>query len=246
MTIHREEHAAYLQSGLGVLAQHFTSLDASRPWLTYWITHALELLGPKYALTGEFADHVVSFLASCQVPETGGFAGGPHPGQSAHLAPTYAAINTLVTLGTPAALAVVDRPSLRRFLLRMKTEAGGFTMHDDGESDVSARFVPPLKRPPRAQRRARPPRGSKPLRPTPRPPRPLRSAARTPRSPSPRSPTCSTPSSARARPSGLPRARPTKAASAPLRERRHTAATPSAGWRRSCSSAGSTPCGCRR
>ena len=112
------------------------SLDASRPWLTYWISHSLELLGPSHALRGDEADNVVGFLRRCQVPGTGGFAGGPHPGQSAHLAPTYAAINTLVTIGTPAALAAINRASLRVFLRRMKRPDGSFSMHDDGECDV--------------------------------------------------------------------------------------------------------------
>ena len=75
------------------------------------------------------------------MPESGGFGGGPHPGQSAHLAPTYAVLNTLVTIGTPSALGVVDRPSLRRFLLRMKQPSGGFTMHDDGECDVRGAYT---------------------------------------------------------------------------------------------------------
>jgi len=141
VSLRRDEHAAYLLSGLGGLSKGFTSLDASRPWLTYWITHSLELLGPEYALTGEPAAHVVSFLASCQVPGTGGFAGGPHPGQSAHLAPTYAALNTLVTIGTADALGAVDLSTLRTFLRRMKSASGAFTMHDDGECDVRGSYT---------------------------------------------------------------------------------------------------------
>ena len=95
------------------------SLDASRPWLTYWITHSLEMLGPPYALAGDEASDVARFLGLCQA-ETGGFAGGPVPGQIAHLAPTYAAVNTLVTLGTEATLATVNRRTLHSFLMRMK------------------------------------------------------------------------------------------------------------------------------
>ena len=132
----RTEHAAYLKAGLGSLAAGYVSLDASRPWLTYWISHSLELLGPSHALRGDEADNVVGFLRRCQVPGTGGFAGGAHPGQIAHLAPTYAAINTMVTIGTPAALAAIDRASLRVFLRRMKRPDGSFSMHDDGECDV--------------------------------------------------------------------------------------------------------------
>lgn len=137
VTFHRAEHATYLLNGLGNLSSGYVSLDASRPWLTYWITHSLELLGPEYALQGDRADDVVNFLKLCQTPgEIGGFAGGPYPGQSAHLAPTYAAVNTLVTIGTPQAYAAINRASLRNFLRRMKREDGSFCMHDDGECDV--------------------------------------------------------------------------------------------------------------
>ena len=129
----KAQHAAYLMAGLGTLAQGYTSLDASRPWLCYWISHSLEMLGEPHALTGQPAEDVVRFLSRCQVPTTGGFAGGPVPGQLAHLAPTYAAVNTLVTIGTRSALDSIDRKTLKSFLLRMKQPNGSFTMHDDGE-----------------------------------------------------------------------------------------------------------------
>lgn len=56
-----------------------------------------------------FASSVCQFLARCQSP-TGGFAGGP--GQHAHLAPTYAAVNALCIIGTEEAYGVIDRYSL--------------------------------------------------------------------------------------------------------------------------------------
>ena len=80
-----EKHVAYLLSGLETLPAHFTSLEASRPWLCYWIVHSLEVLGRRDALTDERRADVAAFLARCQAP-TGGFCGGPHPGQAAHLA----------------------------------------------------------------------------------------------------------------------------------------------------------------
>ncbi len=62
----------------------------------------------------------MDFLRRCRAP-TGGFGGGP--GQQAHLATTYASCAALCTLGSPAALAALDRPSLCRFLLRLKLPA---------------------------------------------------------------------------------------------------------------------------
>lgn len=46
------------------------------------------------------------FHIRCQCPD-GGFGGGP--GQRAHLAPTYAAINTLCIIGTEKAYNVINR-----------------------------------------------------------------------------------------------------------------------------------------
>jgi hypothetical protein len=40
----RDQHVAYLRKGLESLSGAFVSLDASRPWLVYWILHSLSLL----------------------------------------------------------------------------------------------------------------------------------------------------------------------------------------------------------
>jgi len=88
-----------------------------------------------------YDEHIVAFLASCQHRLDGGFCGGPYPGQAAHLAPTYAAINALVTLGTEEAFAAIDRPLLYQFLLSMKQPSGGFCMHHDGECDVRGAYT---------------------------------------------------------------------------------------------------------
>lgn len=49
---------------------------------------------------------VCQFLSRCQ-SATGGFTGGP--GQHAHLAPTYAAVNALCIIGTEEAYNIIDR-----------------------------------------------------------------------------------------------------------------------------------------
>lgn len=46
----------------------------------------------------------------------------------------------LATLGTERALAVIDRPALRGFLLRLKQADGSFLMHDQGEVDVRGSY----------------------------------------------------------------------------------------------------------
>lgn len=132
----REEHVKYLKKGLISLSSGYQSLDASRPWLCYWILHALELLDalpPENQL-----NKIATFLSKCQNLD-GGFGGGPD--QISHLAPTYAAVNALVICGTEHAYNVIDRKSLYNFLISMKDpKTGGFLMHKNGESDVRGAY----------------------------------------------------------------------------------------------------------
>lgn len=109
----------------------FKCLDASRPWIVYWILHALYLLDVN--LNNEMKNKVIDFLSRCQSP-TGGFGGGP--GQQAHLAPTYASINALCTLNTEEALKIINRKTLLEWLLRIKNKNGSMSMHEDGEEDL--------------------------------------------------------------------------------------------------------------
>jgi len=110
-------------------------LDASRPWFVYWITHAMEMLGAYDE--AEWPQRVASFLKHCQSP-TGGFGGGPM--QLAHLAPTYAAVSGLLVAGSEDAYRVVDRETIYKFLMRMKSPDGGFMMHDEGETDMRGTY----------------------------------------------------------------------------------------------------------
>ena len=113
------------------LSQGYECLDASRPWLVYWLLHSLELLGEE--LSEEEKAEIVGFLERCQDP-SGGFAGGP--GQVAHLAPTYAAVNALCILGTKQALECINRPAMVEWMNRLRQEDGAFMMHIDGELDI--------------------------------------------------------------------------------------------------------------
>lgn len=75
----REKHAKYLKNNLGGLSQGFCCLDASRPWMVYWICHALFLLNDEP--TDRYED-VIETLRSMQSP-LGGYGGGPQ--QLSHL-----------------------------------------------------------------------------------------------------------------------------------------------------------------
>ena len=56
----------------------------------------------------------------------------------------YAAVATLVTIGTDDALRTIDRPALSAFLHRMCAPAArgqGMTVHEGGEVDVRAAYL---------------------------------------------------------------------------------------------------------
>ncbi|KAL6614555.1 hypothetical protein ACP70R_036825 [Stipagrostis hirtigluma subsp. patula] len=132
----RDQHIEYLTKGLRHLGPGFHVLDANRPWLCYWMVHSLALLDE--VLDDDLEDDIVDFLARCQ-DKDGGYGGGP--GQLPHLATTYAAINTLVTIGSERALSSINRDTLHKFMLRVKDASGAFRMHEGGEIDVRACYT---------------------------------------------------------------------------------------------------------
>ncbi|CAJ2665424.1 unnamed protein product [Trifolium pratense] len=136
LEVQRDKHIEYLTKGLHHLSSTFSVLDSNRPWLCYWIIHSIALLGEF--IDDEIEDNTVDFLNRCQDPN-GGYAGGP--GQMPHLATTYAAVNTLITLGGDKALASINRDKLYGFMRRMKQPNGGFSMHDGGEIDARACYT---------------------------------------------------------------------------------------------------------
>lgn len=136
LELQRDEHIKYLNEGLKQLGPSFVALDSSRPWLCYWIIHSMALLGES--LDYQLESNAIDFLNRCQDPN-GGFGGGP--GQMPHLATTYAAVNSIVTLGGQKALSSINRDKLYNFLLRMKDPSGAFRMHDAGEIDVRACYT---------------------------------------------------------------------------------------------------------
>ena len=44
LALRRQAHARYAADGLARLPAGFVSLDASRPWIVFWIVHTLALL----------------------------------------------------------------------------------------------------------------------------------------------------------------------------------------------------------
>ncbi|KAG0212633.1 hypothetical protein BGX33_003448 [Mortierella sp. NVP41] len=135
LELRKLRHVKYVLGGLDHLASYWTSLDSSKPWLCYWILHALDILG--YRIPERLAIRAISTMRHIQSP-TGGFGGGP--GQDAHLATTYAAVNVLAIIGTKEAYDVIDREKLLEFLLSVKQKDGSFTMTVGGEVDVRGSY----------------------------------------------------------------------------------------------------------
>eukprot|EP00794_Sanderia_malayensis_P017786 gene17787-19563_t len=133
----RDRHIEYLKKGLHHLSSSYACLDASRPWLCYWILHSLELL--DVPIDCKDAENIAKFLDKCQDPN-GGFGGGP--GQLPHLAPTYAAVCALCILGRywEGAYNIINRKMLKEFLKYRRTPEGAFTMHRDGEVDIRGAY----------------------------------------------------------------------------------------------------------
>ena len=76
ISLKRAAHITYLMRGLAYLNCHYQSLDASQPWIVYWILNSLDLLGcipdpddsidPKARVVShETLSDTVKFLASC-------------------------------------------------------------------------------------------------------------------------------------------------------------------------------------
>ncbi|KAG1143314.1 hypothetical protein G6F37_007069 [Rhizopus arrhizus] len=133
--LRKERHITYLIKGLEGLGQWGSVLDASKPWLVYWIVHSLDLL--EYKFTPDITERLVSTIKHWQLP-SGGFGGGGD--QLGHLATTYAAVNALAIAGTKEAYKAIDRDALYKFLMRMKQPDGSFTMHEGGEIDIRGSY----------------------------------------------------------------------------------------------------------
>lgn len=133
--LHKVSHARFLKESLRNLPQSYSCLEASRPWLVYWILHGLWTL--KDMPDSETLSEVVNFLSHCQNKD-GGYGGGP--GQLSHLGTTYAAVNALSIIGTEEAYNSIDRSSLQKFLWTVRDVDGSFAVHIGGEHDIRGAY----------------------------------------------------------------------------------------------------------
>ncbi|KAG1368044.1 Protein farnesyltransferase subunit beta [Cocos nucifera] len=141
MQLEVEEKVAQIYRVLNGVSPHSQSLMSElwRDKHVEFLTRGLEQLGPSYhVLDAKIAPSIFPFVFLCflhlldlRKDKDGGYGGGP--GQLPHLATTYAAVNTLITLGSENALSSINRDNLYKFLLRMKDSSG--------EIDVRASYT---------------------------------------------------------------------------------------------------------
>jgi protein farnesyltransferase subunit beta len=131
----RELHAEFLVNGLRGLPGGFAMLDSSKPWICYWIVHALYLIRQE---PYDLYPRMISTLSHMQIPGSG-YAGGPN--QMPHCAATYAAILALCTLREKEGYESIDRAGIYKFFLSCRDPSGGFTMHEGGEVDSRGTYT---------------------------------------------------------------------------------------------------------
>jgi protein farnesyltransferase subunit beta len=73
------------------------------------------------------------------IAEFGGYGGAPF--HLSHTASTYAAVLSLLIIGTPEAYGSIDRDALYRFYLSCKDISGGFRVQRDGEVDARGAYT---------------------------------------------------------------------------------------------------------
>jgi len=116
---------------LNRLPAQCSGMEASRAWFCFWGCHSLRML--NHSISPDLAARLISFLKCCETSE-GGYSGAP--GQIPHLATTYAAVMTLISIGTTEALDSIDRAKLLKFLHSVKQPNGSFAVHEGGETDI--------------------------------------------------------------------------------------------------------------
>jgi len=130
----------FLLTGLANLKRSFYVLDASRPWIVYWIVHALDLLNQLHCVPKHQREAIIVFLNKC-VHKDGGYGGNPL--QYGHLATTYASVMAIHILkpNKVEARSYINTERLKNFLLKMRKNGEGFAMHEGGEADIRGTYT---------------------------------------------------------------------------------------------------------
>lgn len=133
--LNKNFHRTFLDSLFShTLPPGMTSLDASVPWLLYWVANGLKVLDWSW-LSEETRRRI--YRKAFGISALGGpFGGGV--GQLPHLASTYAAVNALaICENVDNCWDKINRKAIYSWLLSLKREDGGFqTCYRVGEYDT--------------------------------------------------------------------------------------------------------------
>lgn len=123
-------HCTYLKTPLKKgIKPLYRVLDASKPWIFYWILNSLAVLGEDVQ---QYSYSLAQTLGRYE-HQSGGIGGGYR--QLPHLMPTYAGILALKLCNVDIE-SVINISNLRDFLYAMRLPDGSFKAHKTGEVDV--------------------------------------------------------------------------------------------------------------
>merc|ERR1712232_1248808 len=147
----RTKHINYCIKGMTKrLHSNYTSLDASHPWMIYWLLHSLDLLNGIPNNNKDMLMNIITTIDNYWNDDTGGFSGGYF--QLSHCAPTYAAVLALVIIATNECNEDVSQYAMEllktKYRIKLKEWfitlydpiTGGYRMQHDGEVDVRAYY----------------------------------------------------------------------------------------------------------
>lgn len=110
--LNRYAHAMFEYSQFNQLSKGMVGQDSGQPWFLFWLTNGIEICNTsEIKLTSDIKTRCVSYLRQCHNNKEGGFSGAP--GLQTHLASTYAAMMSIVNIGTTEAYQIVDIPKMR-------------------------------------------------------------------------------------------------------------------------------------
>eukprot|EP00347_Sterkiella_histriomuscorum_P006994 403350653 len=117
-----EKHAMFVRKAYANLPAKAQKNDSCQPWFLYWFTTSLEnfnLEKEEIKLQNSEKRQIVEMLRQLQNPR-GGFGGAP--GHSSNLIASYAAVLTLVNIGTHEAFDLINVSGMKDFLISMKNK----------------------------------------------------------------------------------------------------------------------------
>ncbi|SCU82049.1 LADA_0C02696g1_1 [Lachancea dasiensis] len=124
VTLKKQFHKSYLDFSFNhALPPQMKALDASQPWIMYWIACSLRLMDEEW-LSQVVQRRMAEKLLKCSL-ENGPFCGGP--GQDPHLVCTYAAVNALALCGNiDDCWGRINKKEIYEWLLSLKSSNNGF------------------------------------------------------------------------------------------------------------------------